>query len=74
MTRPEALAKLQEDPDSFTVAELYALHRSLDVEVDVTRQVMGLIDAEITRREASGYVPGPAHLMQTLGQRNKTDG
>lgn len=66
MTRAEILDAALNRPESLTTLELYALHQTLDSEVVETRRSMAVIDAEISKREAAGYVPGPDHLKQTM--------
>lgn len=68
MTRAEALTASKEILEGVSLEELYALHQTLDGDVTAARFAMQAIHDEITRREHGQFVPGPAHLKQSLGQ------
>lgn len=51
---------------TLSLADLYEQHQGLDASVKELRSTMAAIDAEISRREASGVKPGPVSLTQSL--------
>lgn len=67
--REQALESLRKRPETFNVAELWALHNALDSEIKEIRQAMGLIDQEIGRREhtAASLRRGSPNLTQRIG-------
>lgn len=66
MTREEAIQSVLDTPEALPILDLYALHQTLDMEVVELRRTMGVIDAEIAKREAAETRRGPAHLRQDM--------